>query len=1204
MRGHRSPGNDVDSAGSGIVPTRRRAFAFAGLLWCVCAWSSGPAAAATATATASPLPMKYRFIRFGPDQGLSSMIDDLAVDRQGYVWAATNDGLARYDGKNFRFWRREFGVSGSLPDNAISVIELDEDDWLWIAVPDGLVMMDRTRSRAIPVRFEGESVACGLAISAIAAAAGGGVWIGTYTGELCRVMRDGSVRQHVPAATGARLGGAISMLMPLGVDDVLISTDSGLFRYRAATLEPIAPDILGDANVFALDRDSRGDIWMGSDRGLHRYATDGSVKPAPWALPALASNMIVLHDSSGAYWIGTTVGLFRAPSLDAPAVMVHGDRRDDGLSSGVIAHAMDREGGLWFASYSQGLSYLPPRHERFAVIDEVDGESIERIDPLAAASDGNGGFWIVGSRVLYRLRAGDAFLRPVASAAALGEKWLQTLARCPDGRLWIASYRGMVEYDPVRGVRGRSVRFTADGSRVPQGLLCTDNGHVLVSIYGGGFRIHASDGALLRDIPAEAMFGADQKYVSLHLGLDGQPWLSDERRLQRWNGERFEPIAVAAGEKIQSFTLVAPSTVWIARFGSLERYEWRERALELRERVGGDEGLPAATITGMLAAGNDQLWLSTARGLLQYDGRNRRVRNFGMSDGLPDIDFTLSAPVRAGGGPALALSKRGVALFDPDRPLPIPRASALAIESVSLRRGDDTATFSSRDDSELRAVMRPNDRDLRVAVRVMSFVNPAAHRYRFKLGGYDPDWVMDVRGERVFSSLPSGRYVLEVQGADADGVWSPTQRIQVWVEAPLWRRGWAWMLYAAAAVAALWWLAHLDRVRLKRRHNYQMVQQKRTLAEEASQAKSRFLANLGHEVRTPMTGVMGMSELLLSTSLDSKQQGQVHAIRRAGAHLLRLVNDALDLARIEAGRLDLDVADFELDGVIDSATALMRPLAERKGLALNIAIADDVRGGWRGDATRLSQILLNLLGNAIRFTERGEVELSVDALAPRGLRLTVRDTGPGIDEEQRRRLFRRFEQADGARTASRYGGSGLGLAICQELAVTMGGGIELRSAPGEGAVFVVRLPLERAQAPIAPTLSERDAASALRTSLHVLLIEDDAIVADVLVGMLQAQGHRVVHAAHALAALAEIATRSFDLALIDFDLPGMDGLALARHLRAQAFAQPLVAVTARADAEAEPQAIEAGFDGFLRKPLTGEMLASTIDALMAPVTSA
>ena len=283
--------------------------------------------------------------------------------------------------------------------------------------------------------------------------------------------------------------------------------------------------------------------------------------------------------------------------------------------------------------------------------------------------------------------------------------------------------------------------------------------------------------------------------------------------------------------------------------------------------------------------------------------------------------------------------------------------------------------------------------------------------------------------------------------------------------------------------------------------------------------------------------------------------------------------------------------DFDLYVLVEESAALMRPLAERKSLRFIVERDAGVARGWHGDATRIRQIVLNLLGNAIKFTERGEVTLRLAALSPRGVRIEVIDTGPGLDAEQQRRLFRRFEQAEGARTASRYGGSGLGLAICQELAVAMDGGIEVRSAPGEGACFIVRLPLGPVTLPDASPDARDDV---VHVACTMLLVEDDAIVADALSGLLQVQGHRVVHAGHALAALTAVATEGFDVALIDLDLPGMDGLTLARLLRTQGFDRPMTAITARADAEAEPQALDAGFDAFLRKPLTGEMLAEAL----------
>src|SRR5690606_25863111 len=269
----------------------------------------------------------------------------------------------------------------------------------------------------------------------------------------------------------------------------------------------------------------------------------------------------------------------------------------------------------------------------------------------------------------------------------------------------------------------------------------------------------------------------------------------------------------------------------------------------------------------------------------------------------------------------------------------------------------------------------------------------------------------------------------------------------------------------------------------------------------------------------------------------------------------------------------------------------------KRGLPFRQSLDPAVPRWVRGDAVRLRQILLNLLGNAIKFTERGHVALGVQPHGD-GLRVSVGDTGPGLNDEQKQRLFRRFEQAEGARTAARYGGSGLGLAICRELADAMGGRIDVDRAPGQGTRFNVDLPLPAAR-PAAP-VARADTPATASGPLHLLLVEDDPTVAEVIAGLLRAQGHTVVHAAHGLAALAEAAAQRFDLGLLDLDLPGIDGFALARQLRATGFDAPLLAVTARADPDAEPQAAAAGFDAFLRKPVTGEILATAVRGLLDP----
>jgi signal transduction histidine kinase/ligand-binding sensor domain-containing protein/CheY-like chemotaxis protein len=1168
------------------------------------------AAAGCLAASAQARGITQRFVRFGPSDGLPAEINAIAVDRAGVLWAATGDGLMRYDGTELKLLRRARGLQGGLPDNDLKSLAIDRDDRVWAASRGALSMMDGRRRDFARIRFAGESAACDDDIVTLAAAPDGAVWLAGQGPVLCRIDREGTIRRMDLSSSDAMRGDPVVML-PRGADDLLIGTTAGLYLWRGGRLRELGASRLAQAMVFHIKPDDDGTAWVGTDLGAFRVSPRGDVAAAPWRLPARATNAVISPRGDGGYWIGTALGLFSARSVAHPAVQVRPPLHEDGLSSGVFDHVRDHEGGWWFASYMQGLSYLPPLHGRFGTIEAIGGESMSRIDPAGIVAGAGDAVWLVGARALHVLPAGGVPYRLV-DADALGLQWFNAATACPDGRLWVsgfdtAGFDRVVQLDPRTGAVMRGHRARVESAASPQSLFCADDGALWVSLYGGGLRVLDRDARVVRELSPVDTFGRDiQAHAVLQAGPDGQPWFHDHRALHRWYAGRFEavvPMADGDGEAIQAVVFVAPGTWWIARYGVLERHAWRDGRLHRQAGSGQDEGLPGVDVGSLLVVG-DQAWMATSRGLLQYDTRQRRARLHGMRDGLPGLDFSQAAMLRDGRGHAMAMAKEGLVRFDPAQPLPSPKRSALAIDAVDLRRDEDVVAFAvpraPGSDRVQRVTMAPGDRDLRIVARVMSFADPALRRYRFRLHGFDPDWVpQEARGERVFSSLPPGRYRLEVQGANADGAWSPSRHIDVRVLAPWWRRGWAFALYALALAGVVAWGVRHDRRRVRRRHAYQLAKQRQVMAEDASLAKSRFLANLGHEVRTPMTGVLGMSELLLGTPLDTRQRGHVHAIHRAGEHLMRLVNDALDLARAEAGRLELAQVDFDLHALLDESAALMRPLAERKALRFTVERDADVAPGWHGDATRIRQVLLNLLGNAIKFTERGEVVLRLASLSPRGVRIEVVDTGPGLDVDQQRRLFRRFEQAEGARTASRYGGSGLGLAICQELAVAMGGGIELRSAPGEGACFIVRLPLAPAALPEASPAA-RDGIAL--PACAMLLVEDDAIVAEALAGLLQAQGHRVVHAGHALAALTAIATDAFDVALVDLDLPGMDGLALARHLRMQGFVRPMLAITARADGDAEPQALDAGFDGFLRKPLTGEMLAEAL-AVHVPLTA-
>jgi signal transduction histidine kinase/CheY-like chemotaxis protein len=494
-----------------------------------------------------------------------------------------------------------------------------------------------------------------------------------------------------------------------------------------------------------------------------------------------------------------------------------------------------------------------------------------------------------------------------------------------------------------------------------------------------------------------------------------------------------------------------------------------------------------------------------------------------------------------------------------------------------------------------------DDLDFTVAVRALSYANPASNRYRFQLAGFDPEWIDSPRGERTYSQLPPGRYLLQVRAANADGAWSALDPpVAVTVAPPVWAQPVAFVAYAIALLAIAFALFHAYRLRTKRRHALVVAETRQKSAEQLAEAKSNFLATMGHEIRTPMTGVLGMSELLLGTPLDERQRGYAKAIHQSGELMLRLVNDSLDIARIEAGKFALDDRELDPAALVREVAELEEPLAGRKGLAIAVDIADGVPASVWGDPLRIKQILLNLANNAIKFTETGGVTIELSRIGGNQLRFRVRDTGPGMTEDMCARLFNRFEQAEGV--TLRHGGSGLGLSISRQLATLMGGKISVSGTVGEGSVFDVDLPIYEAKPVEKPAKSAPSPRASVRPgALDVLLVEDDATVAEVLVGLLASMGHRAKHAANGLAALVELKNAPFDLALLDLDLPGMDGLKLARTIRGGQV-QPniaLIAVTARSIGDEETQIRAAGMDGLLRKPVTAMLLDAAIGAAFA-----
>jgi signal transduction histidine kinase/ActR/RegA family two-component response regulator len=1163
------------------------------------AWLALAPAAAPADVPETP-----QFRSLGVGDGLpSSTVAALALDRAGYLWIGTRDGLARYDGVGYRVWRHVPGDAASLPGNSVQAVYVDSRDRVWAAVEGaGLAVIDARRGAVRRIAQANRPILRSDDIWSIAGTRDGALWFGSYGGGLYRLDARDRFTRFLPA--GGRADALPAADVPaLAVDaagTLWVGTTDGLARWTGAGFERVPRGALPGEEIYSLSGDRDGTLWIGTSAGLaHRFA-DGRIEAPAWAAtlpdPVVATTLV---DQGGTRWFGTRRGLvaMRDGGVDAlPSA--------PGAGRSIFATLEDREGGLWFGTQSNGLLRLPPAWRNFAVFGRDGGaRALSGVPVRGMAPARDGRVWLAGNgSAVDRLDPVTGRVEAVVDTAReLPNTRLWSVLERDDGSLWLGHTRGLSRVD-LRTRQWRHWRV-GDGAEPllpgPVQLLAqTGDGLLWLASYGGGLQARDASGHVVASFAPGDGKGVDSPdQEQLVPGPDGALWLAGPKGLRRWDDARARFVAVpgAPDDHVFGLAFVPPDIVWVHRLGLLEGFHWNGAALARFRGVGAAEGLPAVESGGMVADRGGVLWLPTARGLLRYDPLGARLRMFGVRDGLPSQEFMLQPPLLLPQGLALASSNEGVVLFDPARIRAGGPAPRLVLDAVTVRRAG--ALRALRSDGT-RVVLAAGDRDLHVSARLLSFADPAAHRYRYRLRPYDAGWVdVGADGQRDFSQLPPGDYRLEVSAGNADGAWSAPSGFALRVLAPWWRQGWALALWGLGGVLLLGWLARAYRGRLRERHARELREEQRRIGEQGSEAKSRFLATLGHEIRTPMTGVLGMAELLQGSELAPRQRAQVEAIHRAGEHLLRLVNDALDLARIEAGKLVLDDAPFDLQAVVDEAASLLRPLAQAKGLAFELQRAPGTPRALRGDAGRVRQILFNLGSNAIKFTDRGEVALR-SAATPAGLLLEIADTGPGLDAAQQARLFQRFEQLDATRDRRRQG-SGLGLSICRELAAAMGGRIDVQSQPGQGTTFRVLLPLpavDLGDLPGAPPPRRRPRAM---DGLDILVVEDDPTVAEVVTGLLESLGHRTAHAAHGLAALAELAGSRYDLVFLDLDLPGLDGFALAGIIRAQTPGIALVALTARSDPQAEPLARAAGMHAFLRKPVTSTLLQACIDATMA-----
>lgn len=1183
--------------------------------------------------------------------GLShDQVFDILQSRSGFIWIATEDGLNRYDGTRFEVFLHDSFDPFSIGAGAIQNIFEDSRGWIWVALPEGLDVFDPFSGRFFHVKHKGRPVFSRWTGS-IAETPDGSIWLADedriwkikiQKDLLSEALRQGKTNLEPPCKIISmsevkkwpdKTLKANYLFFTRG-QKLLVGTEQGLFRldYSSGQIFPELP--IPDCEIETISETKSGvilakgnrygpHIWIRMEGDKVQYRKDESTD-----YPFGSINIVPIDQ--GHFWMfrGRSFQKWQLsaffnngkPEMEISADVLPQGKNEDYAGTCYIA---DQSGMIWAGTNGFGVIKIKEERPRFKTLLSGTDQSHDLL-----LEDPNGGLYTSGlDDKKFLSKQFNHSVPNLHVPLLLGSYGSKSIAFDPKGNVWCLTYKRILLRVDAASKAVKKYPFEGHS------LLYNRKGMV-VSVDEKGLHEFDPDRETSKHFPFDQpqQRQADDAHFLYEDG-EGVLWVFGYKGLTKairsQSGYRYEYFTTNPADPSSLSSNVVLSVaddpiepqryLWVGTDGGgLNRLDKSSGKFKHFTRK---QGLPDQVVRGILAQnwshkdqGPGYIWMSTKMGLCRFDVRAETATNFTVADGLQDNEFITGSYLKTRDGSLIFGGNFGINVFHPDsleynQNVPHTRIVGLQVNNQPYDIAGKTSLSLSHQQNLLN-----------IDFAALEFTNPTQNQYRYQLLGQSKDWVsLGTKPSIQFAGLAPGTYTFKVMGSNNHGVWSKRPaELRFTIRPPWWASWWAYLFYLSLAAAAVWQYYQY----LLRR---QYAEQEKLRLRELDDFKSRFFTNITHEFRTPLTMILGMSEQVLSDKVAQNHPATIaqplSLIKRSGENLLRLVNQILDLAKLESNTLNMTYIQGDILAFTKYIAESLHSLANAQNLMLQVE-SEQAKIVMDYDPERFLQIIHNLLSNAIKFTPSGgKVLLQVDQEG-QWLYISVADTGSGIPPEEIPHIFERFFQAKNQEFA-KAGGAGIGLSLTRELVKFMGGEVSVQSTVGVGSTFFVKLPITNKG-----TLVEHGTSSVLEnwkpspakplmplpTQLQptdvilpqILIVEDNPDVVQYLAACLkgpsdhEARPYQLDFAYNGQAGIEKALETVPDLIISDVMMPFKDGFEVLEALKNDERTShiPIIMLTAKADAQSRLAGLRRGADAYLAKPFQQEELLVTVENLL------